>query len=182
MKPQSLLPDAMIVIDLHRLGLWREMCEHYEVIVPSIIAHEAHWYWDPELGQRCEIDLQAEASAGRIRIAEASAEQMNQLLTLFDCLMQGALHPGEQEALALLYARQIENCWGCSADQAAVKALILLEMGQAGASLERALQEAGLLNRAGKLDGHCTEACYQRWVNEARVDRIQGRGLARSLF
>jgi hypothetical protein len=45
-KPQLLLCDAVAIIKAHELGVWARLCAEYDVLVPSIIASEAHFYRD----------------------------------------------------------------------------------------------------------------------------------------
>lgn len=38
-KPKSLIPDAMVVIRPHELGLWAGFCGRVGAVVPSIVVN-----------------------------------------------------------------------------------------------------------------------------------------------
>ena len=180
-KLKSLIPDAMVIIRLHELGLWERLCERTTVIVPSTIVHESRFYIDPDTGGRIEIDLEAQLVAGRITQEAADADEVEAFMRQFDPVMIENLHEGEVEALTLLFQGRAADSKLCSADQAAVKALVLVGMKQKGISLEHVLRETGLPG-AGRIGVQYSAACFAQWVREAALDRLQGRGLARRPF
>ena len=181
MKLKSLLPDAMVIIALHEFGLWADMCKRTDVIVPSVITHETRFFIDPYARERVEIDLRAQVTSGEIQEAEAESLDMMDFLSNFDSVVADELHPGELEALTLLYKGQLTDCRFCSADQTAVKALVLAGLEQGGVSLEDALKEAQL-GKGMRLPRQYRETCFQRWVREARIARIQGIGWTKPLY
>ena len=75
-----------------------------------------------------------------------------------------------------MYKDKIADCHFCSADQAAVKALVRLGLKDRSVSLEMALKRTGL-SRPRMVYRH-SEKAFQTWVKEAQTERIQGTGLA----
>lgn len=177
LKPKSLIPDAMVVIVLHELGIWDSFCQHVTVVVPSIIVHECQFYIDPAAGEREEIHLDEQVRAGKILEATATFDQMAEFGARFDALMLSELHGGEVEALTLLLLDRVSDCWLCTADRAAVKALVMVGLKERGISLEEALQVLGV-HRPRRLEEQYTKVSFERWIREAAQDRIQGRGPA----
>lgn len=71
-KPRLLLLDAVAVVAAFEVGVWERLVTEYEVVVPSIVADEAHFYLKPpRVGRRHPIDLGGMAAAGTVRICEA---------------------------------------------------------------------------------------------------------------
>jgi hypothetical protein len=180
-KPKSLIPDAMVVICLHELGLWESFCRRVTVIVPSIVVHESVFYRDGATGKHARIDLEAQVLAGDIQQESATLAEMDEFRRQFDAVMVENLHDGEIESLTLLSLGRVVGCVLCSADRAAVKALALVGMKDKGISLERAFHELGMPG-ARRLEPQYSEERFAQWLAEALVDRMQGRGLARRPF
>jgi hypothetical protein len=179
-KPKSLIPDTMVVIRLHELGLWEDFCRQVTVVVPSIIVHESRFYIAPS-GDRVDINLETQVEAGQVVEAAASIDQMDGFMRRFDAIMTENLHKGEIEALVLLFSGQLPDCWLCSADQAAVKALVLVGLKSKGISLEKMLHDMGLPG-GRRLGEQYSQQRFEQWAEEAALDRIQGRGLVRRPF
>jgi hypothetical protein len=174
---RSLIPDAGAVIQLHKLGLWDKVCSRIGIIVPSIIAHqEVIYYIDPDTEDLINIDLQVDVAEGRITEVAASLADMEEFLDQFDSVVKADLHEGEVEALTLLWKQQVQDCSFCAGDEIAVKALVLLKMSDKGISLEKALQQIGLTT--SRLDPQFRDECFQQWVEEAKLQRVYGQGLA----
>ena len=56
-KPRLFLLDAGPVIGLHELGLWHELLERAQVIVPAVVADKEVVFWDDGGGVGRPIDL-----------------------------------------------------------------------------------------------------------------------------
>ena len=103
-RPQCLMLDADIIIFLHAAGLWDALITSYQVVVPSIVAREACYYRD-QRHERQPIDLLAQIAAGQVCALTASSDELTALLRRFNADPLEGLHPGEQEALALILSR-----------------------------------------------------------------------------
>jgi len=176
-KPRLFLLDAGPVIGLHELGLWHEVLQRAEVIVPSIVAAREAAFWDDRDGLRRPIDLRAEEAAGCLRIACADAAEVAEVLSRFDVVMRERVDAGEAEALTILQRWGDEKPELCTADGAAVRAACLL------GSASRVVSLGGMLRRVGlnppPLAPRYRERKVPRWVAGGRRMRLQGEGLSR---
>ena len=176
------MPDADIIINLHAAGLWQLVTTAYQIIVPSIIAHEAQFYVDQQ-GDRNPIDLQAQVQARQIEEMSASLDDLAALQQCFHPDRLEGLHDGEQEALALVLSGTFVGGHFCSGDRAAIRALAALGLESQGVSLETALQEIGqTLNRTWRRSPQLTQAYFDAAVVEGKRQRLTGDGLTRSLW
>lgn len=178
MSLTALIPDADVIIRLHKLDLWDKLCQRTQLVVPSIIVHEeALFFTDPATEQRIEIHLPDLVGDGVIIESTATAVEMGRVATQFDPVAREGLHAGELEALTLLYTRRVTGCWFCSGDGNATRALVLLGLGEWGLSLEEALRRTGLC-ASGRLPHQFSEETFRQRVQQAQIDRLQGTGLA----
>lgn len=152
-RPRLLLLDAVAVVAAFEAEVWEGLVAAYDVVVPSVVADEAHFYLKPpRVGRRHPIDLPAMEAAGSIRICEMGLGEIGALLARFDGSFSGRIHAGEAEALAYL----------ASLDEDVDIRLVTSD--------KAALIAAALLH----------EAEYHRaCIAEGNRMRIQGQGLAR---
>ncbi len=95
-----LLLDADVIIDLHKLGLWKQITTSHKVFIPSIILHKEVYYYEDESGHH-PIDLEKEAGVTFSELS-CSAQELLGFKERFDRVFQEELHDGEKEALVLL--------------------------------------------------------------------------------
>lgn len=103
-----LLLDADVIIDLHKLGLWKQITKSHKVFVPSIILHKEVYYYEDENGHH-HIDLEKEAGVTFAELS-CSAQELLSFKERFDRVFQEELHDGEKEALVLLQNKKIFFC------------------------------------------------------------------------
>ena len=176
------MPDADIIINLHAAGLWQIVTAAYQIVVPSIIAHEAQYYLD-ERGNRHPIDLQAQVQARQIDEMSASLDELAALQQRFHPDRLEGLHDGEQEALALVLSGAFAGGRFCSGDRAAIQALAALGFEDRGVSLEKALQEIGrTLDRTWRRSHQLTQAYFDAAVADGKQQRLDGDGPTRSIW
>lgn len=144
------LLDANVIIEAHACRAWASLLERVILIVPSTVLAEATHYVERETGMRMEIHLQQAVQQGQIREVSATAEQLAALLGRFDRVFIQRMDPGEAEALALLLTGELSDCFFCSSDGPAIRALNLLSMPERGISLEMLLRGAGLERRLAR--------------------------------
>lgn len=175
-RPRYFLLDAGPVIELHRLGLWSDVLQRCEIVVPEIIARREARYWLREDGSVPLIDVMSDADAGRVTLYECSPEDLHDTFALFDAVTRQSVDPGELHALTAL------RLWGhghrprfCSADRMAVVCLCLLGFADLGVSLEEILGDVGL---GRQLDRQYRRLTLADWVAEGRERRMRGQGLA----
>ncbi len=166
-----LLLDADVIIDLHKLGLWKQITKNHQINIPSIILHREVYHYEDEKGRRYPIDLEKEVGV-TINELSCSAKELLSFKEQLDCVFQEELHDGEKEALVLLQKQ--ENLLLCTCDHAAIKTLALLDLSAQGISFENLLKKTGI-NK--KLEFKHTEKRFKRCLSEGNIMRIQERGL-----
>jgi len=164
------LLDADVIIDLHKLGLWKQITKSHKVSIPSIILRKEVYYYEDENG-RHNIDLEKEAGETFSELS-CSAQELLGFKENFDRVFQEELHDGEKEALALLQKQ--EDLVLCTCDHAAIKAMAMLDLSERGISFENLLKKSGM---SKKLEYKHTEKRFKKILSEGNIMRIQERGL-----
>ena len=177
-RPRLLLLDAVAVVAAFEAGVWERLVAAYEVVVPSVVADEAHFYLKPpRVGSRYPIDLTAMEAAGTIRICEMGLGEIATLLARFDGSFGGRIHAGEAEALAYLNSLDEDvDIRLITSDKAALIAAALLDLGHRSMCLADALRACGVTRR---LDPQHESEYHRACIAEGNRMRIQGQGLAR---
>jgi hypothetical protein len=158
-KPRLLLLDAGGVIHAHKCGGWSNLCERYEVIVPSVIRGEAAFYLDDDR-KRIPIDLGPDVNAKRIVEYSASTTDMAATLAALPRELVIRIHAGEIEALTYLQVHGTKDIGFVSGDGGAIEATVVLGCSEVAMSLESALRQIGLTKKlpAEHSDRFITEA------------------------
>ncbi len=76
MTKSSLLLDADVTIDFHRLGYWKGILANCSLYVGSVVADEVQYYEDAEK-RKIIIDLRLYVSINEITELSASTEEMS---------------------------------------------------------------------------------------------------------
>jgi hypothetical protein len=164
-----LLLDADVIIDLHRLGIWKHVIKNHNIHIPSIILRREVYHYEDEKGRRYPIYLEKEIGV-TINELSCSAEELLSFKEQFDRVFQEELHDGEKEALVLLQKQ--EDLLLSTCDHAAIKALALLDLTEQGISFENLLKKTGI-NK--KLEYKHTEKRYKKYIAEGSIMKIQER-------
>ncbi len=176
MKPRFCLLDAGPIIEFHRLGVWDQVVERSELVIPSVVAGREVEFWDSGEGVGKPIDLGRFIESGAVEVMEADAQLLQETLSLFDPALVDSVHLGELEALALLKTWQGDIMPSfCTGDRLATVALCLLGFSQLAISLEAFLNQVGL---SRKLPRHFRCGAMNSWVEEGRRRFITGEGLS----
>lgn len=168
----SLLPDADVVIDIHRLGFWQQFTEKNRVhIASTVLKVEALFYFDSKNRKR-QINWKHELTKHRLVEVSATISEMKGLQNKFDLALGPKLGLGELECLAILERQK--DLKFCTLDKAAINALALLDLEDRGISLENALTECGLQRN---LPDKYSDKRFKRCVKQGQQMRIMGQGL-----
>ena len=159
------LLDADVIIDLHRLNLWKSLTKNNKIHVSSIICREVYYY-EETAGKRHIIDLSKEAGKSFVEIS-ATIEQLSLITKEFEGLFEIDLHAGEKEALAILTTKK--DMLFCTCDKAAMKALGFLELGHQGISFEKLLSRSGIKK---KLEMKHSERQFRQFTQEGVSMRL----------
>lgn len=177
-KPRLFLLDAVVIIYLHELGLWRQVTGAAEVIVPGVVADREVRYWSKQ-GQgngpgRHPIDLRADEASGRITVREADASDLLETQALLPTIVRGGVDLGELEALTLIRLASEPRPAFCTADRLAFHGLCHLGFGELALSVEALLRKLGLTPKGG-VSRQYSQELFSRWLREARIAAVQER-------
>lgn len=142
-KPRLLLCDAVAIITAHEVGSWDELCGRYDVLVPSIVIEEAHFYRDGN-GCAIPIDLRQQVHSGQIREYTASLGDYSSTAAMLHPELRVRVDDGEREALTFLRQDNGEDVWFITADGGAIEAAVAFDRGECAQSLDTALKSIGL--------------------------------------
>lgn len=174
-KSICVLLDAMIIIEIHALGIWNHLLEKTEVLVPSTVVRDEAFYFNTKNSKkRRAIQISQSIESGEIAEVAAKSAELQNLETIFNYATLQGLDPGELEALALINSGRTKDALFCTADAAAIRALALMGHSQLGISLEKLLRKVGLQK---PLDRQYKENFFRYHLNRGKQDRITGIGL-----
>lgn len=175
------MADADIVIKAHALEVWRQLCQGYQVVVPSIVLTiEADYHRLPRHEQPFDITLGQQVTDGTITTWEAEAKELDSIYSNFDRVFGERIHHGEVECLAYLKAHPDEDISFCTADGPAIQSLAMLDMSERGISLEEALRLIGQNRTFSRNERQYTQLFFQDRIEQGQVKRIRGEGLNKS--
>lgn len=174
-KPLRLLLDADVVIEAHGLGVWVALCDRAQIACPATVVHsEALFYSQDDCTVPPSIHLPSLVARGTIEMLEATVDDAAMVRSeLADDVLEG-LHPGESEALALLFVQKAGDYRFCTGDRAAIRALALLGLSEQGISLEEALEAVGATKPLAR---QFTEVYFREALREGQEHRLRGLGL-----
>lgn len=177
-KPKLLLLDANVVIEAHRLGAWTEICDQYEIGLPSIIVSEARYFESEEGGG--SIHLQDEIKAGTIAVFEGTVAEISAAFSNISDAFLAGIDAGEAEAIALLFGDCSDHRF-CTGDVNAIQLMGMLSLEANAISFERlahGLKSKGKL----KVQAHFTEKTFKHHLGVGKGRRISGEYFRKALF
>lgn len=173
----SVLLDAVVIVDVCKLGFWNAALSKLNVAVPAVIVSGADYFVGPEVWAEL-IGMPALVTAGDVESIEVSICATSAMLSRFTPALQKGLDAGEIEALALFHSGQLPDQLFCTADGQAIQALAMLGLSSCGISCEALFQRVGLT-----LPQHAPqklrEPFFQRHLHLGSVNRASGTGLAK---
>ena len=169
MKPQLLLFDADVIIEAHKLNVWKGLTKAYDIFVPSIIIDDQAKFYSGKEG-KITIDLRSEVKNNQIKELPTTEEEIARFKGEFSKIIMPEIHPGEIEALAYIFCHHDEGHLFCTGDHAAIVALSLCGMSDKIVSLEILLKKIGLQKN---LEMQFTEKYVRDIAKKASIQRIQ---------
>jgi len=141
--------------------------EKADVSVASTVVGEADHYFDPVTGEKRRIDLQPYISSGKLAVEQGDAVEMTRIQST--CRRHLELHIGEVESIAVVAANGVKFC---TAERAATKALVLLDLGHLAVSFEELLRRHGTAPKS-KLKPHFLKSSMAKWLKEGGILKTQ---------
>jgi len=173
-RSKQLLLDASVIITAHEIDVWSALLQEANVAVTSIIAHDEALFFDRKTSSvPAPINLGALISQGVMPEISASVSDIERVRAVFDEELNMALHDGEVEAIAILYADQSDSLLFCTSDKVAIRVLAMLGLSDSGVSFEEVLKATGLSKPLPH--EYCAEY-FDRYIAEGQTARIQGKG------
>ena len=173
-RSKQLLLDASVIITAHELDVWSALLREANVAVTSTIAHDEALFFDREIGSvPAPINIAALIKQGVIPELSASVSDIERVRAVFDEGLNMALHDGEVEAIAILYADESDGLLFCTSDKVAIQVLAMLGLSDSGVSFEKVFKASGLSKPLPH--EYCAEY-FDRYIAEGKTARIQGEG------
>ncbi len=173
--PKCVLPDANVIIEAYKLGVWDALMERVEIVVPSIVAFDEALFYSKELGEVPKsILLKKLIDLGKIKHVSATVAQMGSVRSVFDRVFVQGIHDGELEALAILKSNTISDPLFCTGDALAIQALAMIGHSESGVSMEILLKNTGLKKL---LDKQFSERFFKNNLATGKQNLITGQGL-----
>ena len=154
-KIRSLLLDANVVIELHRLALWTQVLERSEILLARTVIDESRFY----AGGKEDVAIDLSPDLPGIRVVDLDVSEIKQFRDRFSPLYLEKLDDGETESLAYLTSAD-EPCRICSSDAVVYRVLGALKRSAQGISLEEVIDQVGLTKA---LNSQFTRAFRERW-------------------
>ena len=174
-RSKQLLLDASVIILAHELDVWTVLLREADVAVTSIIAHDEALFFDREAGSvPGPINIAVLIRQGAVSELSASVSDIERVRDLFDEELNMALHDGEVEAIAILYADESDSLLFCTSDKVAIRVLARLGLSDSGVSFEEVLKSTGLRK---PLPLEYRTEYFDRYIAEGQTARIQGKGV-----
>lgn len=176
MRVKLVLLDANVIIESFRLGIWDKLIEKVEIIIANTIIDQPCYYEEPDTGAKKYIDLMPYIRKRKIKIVDCDI----QLIPVIEkrCYRWLALHSGELESIAVVL-EQKEDYYLCTADNAAIQAMVLIDMKDRIISFERLLDKYGVPRpKKVKLRQHFTEDHLKKWLKEGSKLRAETEELS----
>jgi hypothetical protein len=165
-KQKIIIPDAQVIIDLHRIALWSPVVHAFDVGVTPVILNESLFYKDSQ-GARKPILLRKDIDAQLIREIQTTVDQLAALHGLLKPTIQSPLDPGELEAIAFLKSQKKDDYIFCSGDALAVKYVGALGLRYRSISLQKLLEQK---NIKVILENKYSDGIFQKMLNEGFRD------------
>jgi hypothetical protein len=172
MKPKLVLLDANVIIEAFRVGVWDRLVGKVEVIIARSVFEDESVHWFVQgTGERKYIDLGRFFKEGKVRIVDGPVSTYSSVRRQVPRTL--ILHAGELESIAWLMEND-EPVSFCTADRAATRALVFLDLTEKAVSLEGLLREHGV-SRPTKdtLRSQYLDRTLQNWLHSARIEKLQ---------
>lgn len=175
-KHLSVLSDANIIIDAHRLGIWGQLINQCQMFTTRYIQKNEARYFRSKSRTK-SINLKEQISKGNIIILDAESRHMNNLYSIFENWFLESLDAGEREALALILSGKIDELLFCTCDGHAIQALAMINKLHMGISCEKLLEKTGFRGSKKKLGARHSQAFFDKHAKQGSINFVTGTGI-----
>ena len=168
----SVLLDANVAIKSAELGAFESILKlrHIKIHIVPQVRDQIKYYSKKD--RDVKFDLPKYLNSGRIQLIDCYGEDIMAIMNLLPD--PRLIHSGELESLAILKKFSDSEFLFCTADQAAIKALVFLDLADNGISLEALLQKSGLSRR---VPGDYSQKRFEVYLQKARIEKVQSQRL-----
>jgi hypothetical protein len=175
-KPLYILADANIIIEIHRLGIWKQFTRQCRIATTEYIVQNEALFFRSKFGN-VEIDVHEYIDSGAVITLSATANELAAIYDKFEAAFLEPVDSGELEALSLIIANKISDALFCTADGPAIEALAMIGKSSVGISLEKVFEKTGFSNSSGKLRHEYQEMFFQKHLGIGKQNYVTNFGL-----
>jgi len=175
-KPLYILADANIIIEIHRLGIWKQFTNQCQIATTEYIVQNEALFFRSNFGN-VEIDVHEYIDNGAVIILSATGSDLAAIYEKFEAAFLEPVDNGELEALSLIIANKIPDALFCTADGPAIEALAMLGKSSAGISLEKVFEKTGFSISSGRLRHEYQEMFFQKHLGMGKQNFVTKFGL-----
>jgi len=178
-RPRLIIPDADVVIDLHKLGAWESFIETYQVHIAEYVLTEEVLFYpasrtclspepDDYYEEKRPINLADDIEAGKVIRIDPSASELHAIEE--EAKRYGApdIDDGEKHTIAAVHGDE-SGLIACLKDKAAIEYAGLIGLAERCISIEAALNNCGLTKT---LSGSQTDEVFKRIIASASGKRV----------
>jgi len=173
-KRRQLLIDTGVVFRAYRFSVWDQLIHRVSILVPSTVCRVEAQGYEALDGKWTTIDLPRLTDMGKIVELEATQDELALPSQILAPSTLEELDAGELEALSLMLSRRDLDCYFCSGDGAAIRAIAMLGLSERAISMEKVLRSVGLTKR---LPRAFTQEFFEIHLHTGQERRITGLGL-----
>jgi len=175
-KPLYILADANIIIEIHRLGIWKQFTGQCRIATTEYIVQNEALFFRSNFGN-IEIDVHEYIDNGSVITLSASANDLAVIYDKFEAAFLEPVDSGELEALSLILSNKISGALFCTADGPAIEALAMIGKSAAGISLEKVFEKTGFSKSSGRLRHEYQEMFFQKHLGIGKQNFVTHFGL-----
>ena len=175
-KPLCILADANIIIEIHRIGIWKQFTNQCQIATTEYIVQNEALFFRSNFGH-VEIDVHEYIDSGSVITLSATGSDLAAIYDKFEAAFLKPVDDGELEALSLIVANKIPDALFCTSDGPAIEALAMIGKSSTGISLEKVFEKTGFRNSSGKLRHEYQEAFFQKHIGIGQLNYVTNFGL-----
>ena len=175
-KPLCILADANIIIEIHRIGIWKQFTNQCQIATTEYIVQNEALFFRSNFGN-VEIDVHEYIDNGSVITLSATVSDLAAIYDKFEAAFLEPVDDGELEALALIIANKIPDALFCTADGPAIEALAMIGKSSIGISLEKVFEKTGFRSSSGKLRHEYQESFFQRHIGIGKQNFVTNFGM-----